>query len=258
MDESDHGLAELPLDILYEDDWLIAIDKPSGLLVHRTKLDARETQFALQVLRDQVGYRVYPIHRLDKPTSGILLFAKSADQARHMSDLFADRRVDKTYQAVVRGWTPDEDRIDYPLKEIRDKTTDGKVREDKPAQDAVSVYRTLARCEIDHAVGRYTTARYSLVEIFPDTGRKNQIRRHFKHIFHPVIGDRKFGDRAHNAYFRDVLGIARMLLSATALSFEHPDTGKHVSITVPDPFPQGVYGLFKPGPSRQNVSESSS
>lgn len=254
----DHVWENRPLDILHEDDWLIAIDKPAGLLVHRTKLDARETKFALQMLRDQVGFRVFPIHRLDKPTSGILLFAKSADQARHVSDLFADRRVKKTYQAVVRGWTPDEDRIDYPLKEIRDKTTDGKAREDKPAQKAVSVYRTLKRCEVDHPVGRYESARYSLVEITPETGRKNQIRRHFKHIFHPVVGDRKFGDRAHNAFFRDELHVERMLLAATALSFEHPDTGQHVSITAPDPFPDRVYRLFSADPPPQKVSESSS
>lgn len=232
------------LDILFEDDWMIAVNKPAGLLVHRTKLDVRETRFALQMLRDQVGYRVYPIHRLDKPTSGILLFAKSSDRARILSDLFAERRIDKTYTAVVRGWTDPAGRIDYPLKEIKDKTTDGKARADKPAQDAVSTYRTLGQCELDTPVGRYDTARYSLVEINPETGRKNQIRRHFKHIFHPIVGDRKFGDRAHNAHFREVIGIERLLLAATGLSFSHPASGHRVDIRSSSGFPPRITDLF--------------
>ena len=243
-DRSQDLTSQTPLTILFEDDWMVAVDKPAGLLVHRSKLDARETRFALQMLRDQVGYRVYPIHRLDKPTSGILLFAKSAEQARVLSDLFADREVKKTYTAVVRGWTDESGRIDYPLKEIRDKTTDGKARPDKPAQDAVSAYRTLKKCEVDTPVGRYDTARYSLVEINPETGRKNQIRRHFKHTFHPIVGDRKFGDRAHNAHFRGVLGVERMLLAATGLSFPHPETNATVCISALHGFPGQVMALF--------------
>jgi tRNA pseudouridine65 synthase len=233
-----------PLSILYQDDYLIAIDKPAGLLVHRTKLDARETRFAMQLLRDQVGFRVYPIHRLDKPTSGVLLFATSSENAQILSNVFAERAVDKTYQAVVRGWTDEEGRIDYPLKEIRDRTTDGKARVDKPAQEAVSSFRSIAKCELSNPVGRYSTARYTFVEITPETGRKNQIRRHFKHVFHPIIGDRKFGDRAHNAFFREALDIDRMLLAATGLSFTHPWTHEPISIRKPDPFPKSVRSLF--------------
>ncbi len=232
------------LDVIYEDDHLIAIDKPAGLLVHRTKLDAYETRFALQLLRDQVGYRVFPIHRLDKPTSGVLLFGRSAEDARVMSDLFAVREVTKEYLAIVRGWTDEKGCIDYPLKEIRDRTTDGKARTDKPAQPAVTSYATLATTEIDATVGRYETARYSLLSINPETGRKNQVRRHFKHIFHPIIGDRKFGDRAHNAYFRESLGVDRMLLAATALSFTHPWNGQPLRIATTPPFPTLVERLF--------------
>ena len=237
--------ASNPLTILYEDEILLAIDKPAGLLVHRTKLDANASRFALQMLRDQAGFRVFPIHRLDKPTSGILLFAKSPEVARDLSDLFASREVHKTYTALVRGWAADERRIDYPLKEIRDKTTDGKVHPDKPPQDAVTIFRTLTTCEVPQPVGRYETARYSLVEIHPETGRKNQIRRHFKHIFHPVIGDRKFGDRAHNAFFRNELGVERMLLAATRLRFDHPVSGQPVDIHCPTGFPDAVTRLFE-------------
>lgn len=232
------------LEILFQDEHLIAIDKPAGLLVHRTKLDARASRFAMQLLRDQVGFRVYPIHRLDKPTSGILLFATSPKSANVIADLFAARLIEKTYQAVVRGWTPERDTIDYALKEILDRTTDGKARADKPPQSARTTFQTIARCEAPHPVGRYETARYSLVAIHPETGRKNQIRRHFKHIFHPIVGDRKFGDRAQNAFFRDQLGVSRMLLAATRLSFVHPWTDEAVVIVNEQPFSETVEELF--------------
>lgn len=237
-----------PLTILFQDDILIAIDKPAGMLVHRTKLDAYATNYAMQTLRDQVGERVWPIHRLDKPTSGVLVFGRSKDAARQLSTIFEERRVEKVYRAVARGWTDPEGTIDYPLQEILDKTTDRKARQDKPAQEAVSHYKTLARCEVETAVGRYATARYSLVEIRPETGRKNQIRRHFKHIFHPILGDRKFGDRAHNAFLRDTLGVERMLLAATSLSFEHPITGDILQIEAQTGFPLAISSLFQ-GPS---------
>jgi tRNA pseudouridine65 synthase len=226
---SDPEARPTPLTILFEDAYLVAIDKPAGLLVHRSKIDARAAEYALQQTRDQLG---------------ILLFARSADIARQASDLFADRSVEKTYTAIVRGWTDPEGRIDYPLKEIRDKTTDGKVRPEKPAQEAVTAYRTLATCEVTHPVGRYATARYARVEVRPETGRKNQIRRHFKHIFHPVIGDGKFGDRAHNTFFRNELGVERMLLAATGLAFSHPVTAAAIRIAAPTGFPPAAEALF--------------
>ncbi|MDA0873737.1 MAG: pseudouridine synthase [Bacteroidetes bacterium] len=252
------GAIHAPLTILFEDEHLVAIDKPPGLLVHRSKIDARATEYALQQTRDQLGFRVWPIHRLDKPTSGILLFARDPETARLASDLFADRSVEKTYTAIVRGWTDPEGRIDYPLKEIRDKTTDGKVRPEKPAQDAVTSYITLATTEIRHSVGRYSTARYARVEVRPKTGRKNQIRRHFKHIFHPVIGDWKFGDRAHNAFFRNELGVERMLLAASGLAFPHPVTGIQVHITARDGFPSAVLTLFADSQAPPTAASSSS
>lgn len=239
------GAGPLPLTVLFEDDHLVAIDKPPGLLVHRSKIDARATTYALQQTRDQLGYRVWPIHRLDKPTSGILLFARSPELARQASDLFAERTVEKTYTAIVRGWTEPEGRIDYALKEIRDRTTDSKVRPDKPAQDAVTTWTTVATCQVNHPVGRYPTARYARVEVRPETGRKNQIRRHFKHIFHPVIGDRKFGDRAHNAFFRNELGVERMLLAATGLQFTHPVKHTPLYISATSGFPETVEALFR-------------
>jgi len=234
----------MELRVLYQDEGLIAIDKPPGVLVHRTKLDVHERTVVVQALRDQIGKKVYPLHRLDKPTSGVLLFALDSATARSVGDLFASRAIRKTYHAIVRGWTAAEDVIDYPLKVIRDKTTDSDTRPDKPPQQAVSRYRSLGHCTIDTPVGRYETARYTLLELTPETGRKNQLRRHLKHIFHPIIGDRKFGDRDHNAYFRDNLDCDRLLLSAVTIELLHPTTNQTISISCDSGFPEEITAFF--------------
>ncbi len=210
------------LEIIYRDEWLVAINKPAGLLVHRSMIDRYETQFAVQVLRDQIGQRVYPVHRLDKPTSGVLLFALDADTARQMGEIFTQRATEKCYLAVVRGYCAAEGVIDYPLKEQLDKMTDGKADQQKPPQPAVTVYQRLNQVELPHAVGRYATARYSLLQLQPQTGRKHQLRRHMKHIFHPIVGDTSHGDGKHNTLFREQLNCRRLLLHAETLSFTHP------------------------------------
>jgi len=210
------------LEIIYRDEWLIAINKPAGLLVHRSMIDRHERRFAMQMLRDQIGQHVYPIHRLDKPTSGLLLFALSSDIARNMGEQFSDRTTRKTYLAVVRGYTAEADRIDYPLKEELDKKSDTKADRNKEAQAAVTSYRRLATVELPYAVGRYQTARYSLVELIPETGRKHQLRRHMKHIFHPIVGDTTHGDGKQNQLFRDHFNCHRLLLASTSLAFTHP------------------------------------
>jgi len=221
------------MDILYRDEFVIAVNKPAGLLVHRSPIDRHETRFAMQMLRDQIGQRVYPLHRLDKPTSGVLLFALDPDTARQMMPVFSSGAVEKTYLAVVRGYTPDADEIDYPLKEERDKMTDARVDPEKAAQAAITAYQRLGTVELPHAVGRYATARYSLVKITPKTGRKHQIRRHMKHIFHPIIGDTTHGDGRHNEFFRVELDCHRLLLAATQLSFIHPRNSKPITIFSP-------------------------
>ncbi|MCW8841401.1 MAG: pseudouridine synthase, partial [Gammaproteobacteria bacterium] len=168
-----------PLTILYRDENYIAVDKPDGLQVHRSWISEESEQFLLQRLRDQIGQRVYTIHRLDRPTSGVILFGLSSEAARAMCGLFENHRVKKTYLAVARGYCDPQGHIDYPLRE----------EPDKPLQQAITDYRTLATAELPIPVGRYSTARYSLVEIKPLTGRSRQIRKHFHHIFHPLIGD---------------------------------------------------------------------
>ncbi len=208
--------------ILYRDDWLVAVDKPAGLLVHRTELARAET-FALQLVRDQIRRRVYAVHRLDRPTSGLLLFALTADTAVSMSQLFERRRISKRYLALVRGWLEREGIVDYSLAD----------RPDRPPRPAVTRYRTLAKVDLPFAVGRYPTSRYSLVEAAPETGRFHQIRRHFHHIHHPLIGDTTHGEGRHNRFFRETFGVGRLLLHARALAFRHPVTGENLCIQAP-------------------------
>jgi tRNA pseudouridine65 synthase len=221
------------LTILYQDEYLVAINKPSGLLVHRSEIDKRETLFALQLTRDLIGQHVYPVHRLDRPTSGVLLFALSSDVARKMSELFIAGLVQKTYLAVVRGITPEQLNIDYALKEILDKKSDKNANKDKEPQSAQTSLVRLADIELPFPSGRYEQTRYSLVELKPHTGRKHQLRRHMAHIRHPIIGDTNHGDGKQNKAAREHLQLDRLALMAKELSFPHPITNKNIVITAP-------------------------
>lgn len=211
-----------PLPIVYQDDFYVAVDKPPGMLVHRTRI-AEADDFVLQRLRNQLGRRVYPVHRLDRPTSGVLLFGLSPENARALAALFEAREVKKRYLAVVRGHTDARARIDYPLREAPGRAP----------QQAVTDYRCLGRTEIQEPVGRYDSARYSLLEIFPLTGRMHQIRKHMKHIFHPIIGDTTHGDGRHNELFRRRFNLHQLMLRAVELAFVHPYSGTRVVIEVP-------------------------
>jgi len=227
------GQPDGPLPILYQDEYIVAVNKPSGLLVHRSPIDRHETRFALQTVRNQTGRRVYPVHRLDKPTSGILLFTFSPETARTIVESFAAGSVKKSYMAVVRGYAQDEGIIDYPLVEEQDKCDYPASVEEKDAQSAITGFRCLARVEFPTAVGRYQSSRYSLVSASPQTGRRHQLRRHFKHIFHPIIGDTKHGEGRHNRFFREEFGIHRLLLHAVELTFPHPVTNLPVELVAP-------------------------
>jgi tRNA pseudouridine65 synthase len=216
------NVEKTPLEILYQDEYLVAINKPSGLLVHKSPIDKYETQFALQLVRDQIGQYVYPIHRLDKPTSGVLLFALDAQMAQTMSLLFRSSQVHKEYIAVVRGFTEDESLIDYPLKQMLDTKEQKKKGITKEVQEAQTAYKRMATVELPFPVSRYPFARYSLVKLFPKTGRKHQLRRHMKHIFHPIVGDTKHGRGEHNTLFRENYECYRLLLHSNRISFTHP------------------------------------
>jgi tRNA pseudouridine65 synthase len=219
---------EISLPILYRDEYVVAIDKPASLLVHRTRIDRQARVFALQVVRDQIGQLVYPVHRLDKPTSGVLLFGLSPEAGKRLTNFFSCGEVRKTYVAVVRGWLDEEGSIGKPLGDLRDYTSSGLPGEPKEAR---SDYRRLATVELPHPVGRYETARYSLGVIYPQTGKRHQVRRHMRHIGHPVIGDRRHGDRDHNRFFEGHFASDRLLLTAMELTFPHPFKRHEVTVT---------------------------
>jgi tRNA pseudouridine65 synthase len=221
------------LPVLYLDNQLVAVNKPTGLLVHRSNIDRHENENAMKIVRDQLGQWVYPFHRLDKSTSGVMLFALDRETARIMTEAFTGGKVSKSYLAVVRGFTSEAERIDHPLKERWDKMTGQKADKDKPGQEAVTEYRRLASVELPYPVGRYSTARYSFVRATPLTGRNHQIRRHMKHIFHPVVGDTTYGDGKQNDFFRSRFNCHRLLLHAQEIEFIHPGSGLLVRIQAP-------------------------
>ncbi len=220
-----------PLEILYQDEWLVAVNKPAGMLVHRSFLDKHETEFVMLRLRDQIGQHVFPLHRLDRPTSGVLLFALSSDIARQMSE--QQHLWQKTYLAVVRGHLKKALLLDYALKEQLDAIADKFSRTDKAAQSAQSAIWPLEHIELPYAVGRYATARYSLLALQPLTGRKHQLRRHCEHLFHPIVGDTTHGDGKHNQLFRQQFNCNRLMLHAARLSFQHPVNHTDVVLQAP-------------------------
>ncbi len=221
------------LPVLYQDEYLVVVNKPAGLLVHRSTIDRHENENALKLVRDQVGQWVYPIHRLDKSTSGVLVFALDQETARRMARSFIDETISKGYLAVVRGFTKETERIDHPLKELSDKMADQRAGKDKPAKPSVTEYQRLASIELPHPVGRYATARYSLIAAFPITGRSHQIRRHMKHIFHPILGDTTYGDGKQNDFFRSQYKCHRLLLHSYKIEFTHPYTCRLTCIRAP-------------------------
>ncbi|MBL8419409.1 MAG: tRNA pseudouridine(65) synthase TruC [Dechloromonas sp.] len=221
------------LSILYQDAHIVVIDKPSGLLVHRSEIDRHETHFAIQILRDQIGQRVWAAHRLDRGTSGVLLFGLNPEIARTLGQQFAAGTVEKRYWAVVRGFPPDSGSIDHALSRQRDSYEFRGAQSSTQVQAAVTHYRKLAEIELPVAVDRYPRSRYALLELYPVTGRRHQLRRHLKHIAHPVIGDSTHGKGHHNRYFSEHLGCRRPLLACTLMSFDHPVTGKRLQITAP-------------------------
>lgn len=219
------------LEILYQDEWFVAVNKPSGMLIHRNAWCPRE-QACFELLRDQLDRSIYPVHRIDRATSGVVIFALDSDAAARLSDLFRAHLIRKAYLAVVRGFVEIRGALDDPLKRESGNDT----------REALTDFRREAIVELHAAVGRYSTARYSLVRALPRTGRHHQIRRHFAHASHPVIGDTKHGDSAHNRFFRDALGVDRLLLMATDLIFSHPFCG--TTIRVHAPLPVEINRLF--------------
>ncbi len=219
------------LPVLYRDEHLVAVHKPAGLLVHRSPIDRHETRFAVQLVRNQLGRHVYPLHRLDKPTSGVLVFALDPETARLMGEAIATGGMEKTYLAVVRGVGPDYLELHHPLVE-EDGPACGCDRPPEP-REAITWMRRLAQVELPFAVPPHPCSRYSLMELMPRTGRRHQLRRHMKHLFHPIIGDTTHGDGRHNRLFREQFQCRQLLLAAIRVALDHPVTGQRLVIECP-------------------------
>jgi len=258
------------LEILYQDEWLVAVNKPSGWLVHRSWLDRHETVFVMQTVRDQIGQHVFTAHRLDKPTSGVLLMGLSSEVGRLLSLQFEQHQMQKTYHAVVRGWLESSGTLDYPLVEELDKIADKHATEVRTAQPAVTDYQSLATVDMPVGIGRYPTSRYSLVELAPKTGRKHQLRRHMSHLRHPIIGDSAHGDLRQNRGAAEHFGANRLMLHASSLALTHPVTGEPLLIRAgldgvwqnlmqqfgwQDRIPEVPRVEFTAAPGQDNVSE---
>ncbi len=213
------------LRILWCDEHLVAVYKPPGWLVHRTGLDAAETRFVVQTLRSQLGgQHVYPAHRLDKGTCGVLLFARYREAAHALAQAFADHSVRKRYLAMVRGWVPQEADVNHPLR-LDDAGPDA------PVQEAHTQFRRIALLELPESFDpRFATTRVSLVEATPTTGRRHQIRRHLKYLAHPIIGDATHGKGPLNRWWAERLGLQRLWLHAWSLEFTHPITGENLEV----------------------------
>ena len=198
--------------------------------MHRTPLDKGESRFVLQTLRDQIGQPVWPVHRLDKGTSGVLVFALSAEVARALGQAFeSGEGLHKTYRAIVRGWPEDEQFIDHPFKRMPDDMRHGR----EEVQSAQTRLRTLRRGELPIAQGAFPSLRWAEVELQPLTGRRHQLRRHMKHIAHPIIGDATHGKGPINRAVADHLGMGRLWLHALGLHMAHPVTGSALTLQAP-------------------------
>ena len=212
------------IEVIYEDDALIAVNKPAGLLVHRSAIAADERDFLLERLREQTGATLYLAHRLDRATSGIVLLAKSREIAGELGKQFMARSIDKGYLAVVRGWPDATGTIDYALPDVRERS---------PRKPAVTTWRVLATATVPIELGRYPEQRYALIEASPQTGRYRQIRKHMHHVSHHIVGDTSHGRGDHNRLWRMHFGVHRLLLHAWRLQLDHPRAGKRLTLEAP-------------------------
>lgn len=218
-------MTDLPsLDVLHIDERLLAVNKPPGLAVHRSRLVGADEDYLMDRLRLQVDGPLHLAHRLDRATSGVLLVARSQETAAELGRQLMARTVGKSYLAVVRGWPAEQGAIDYPLS--------GSSLRGEP-KPALTRWRRLATVEVPIAMGRYPQQRYALLEVSPETGRYRQIRRHFHHVSHHIVGDTSHGRGDHNRLIRQHFGVHRLMLHAWRIELTHPSTGAPLRIEAP-------------------------
>lgn len=208
------------LEVLFEDDYFVAINKPHGLAVHKSKLIRNTNEFAVTQIREQTGRKLDPVHRLDRKTSGVLLFSDNLEAIQNIQLDFVNHRIQKTYYAIVRGFAPEQITIDHPIK-----SDDGNEKE------AITELERISTTELDIPYGNHSSSRYSFVKLMPKTGRMHQLRKHMQHLRHPIIGDRPHGCNKQNKLFKERWDMTTMLLHAKSLEFTHPLTKKSIEIS---------------------------
>lgn len=214
------------IEIVFEDDYIITVNKPNNFLVHHSHYARNiEEPTLLEQLTNQLGTEYYPIHRLDRKTSGIILLAKQKEFVAPFQELFNQNDIHKTYFAIVRGFSPNTGKIDTPVK--NDDTGVYK--------DALTNYQTICSIELDIPVTPYDKSRYSLIKLLPETGRMHQLRKHMNKINHPIVGDYKYGDRFHNRMFETQFNCNYLFLHAYKIEFTHPLTLQKISLTAEFP-----------------------
>lgn len=211
------------VDILFSDSHIVIANKPAGLLTHPTHLCPQETDSLLVRLRRQLGQRVFPVHRLDRATSGIIVMARTAAAAAILSQAMREQLIKKTYIAIVRGNLSGKGTI---TKELIDPERHAPVT-------ACTDWYSLSCCELAWPVRPYATTRLSMLALRPTTGRMHQLRKHLRSLSHPIIGDRVYGDGAHNKSFMQNTGVRRLLLHAYSLQLTHPQSQALLKITAP-------------------------
>jgi tRNA pseudouridine65 synthase len=225
----------MDLEIIFEDAYLICVNKPNNMLVHHAhhSRNVADEIALLQLIQEEKGIKVYPIHRLDRKTSGIILLAKETSKVSKFQELFTNNEIEKTYYGVVRGFSPDFKTIDSPVKG----------RDANVYKEALTYLKTLEQIVLNIPVKPYDSSRYSLVELKPKTGRMHQLRVHTNKISHPLIGDIKYGDKNHDVMFDENFGWKNMFLHAGKLEFIHPFSEE--KLTLKAPFPKDWISLFE-------------
>jgi tRNA pseudouridine65 synthase len=221
------------IEIIYKDEYIVAVNKPAGLLVHRTNFAEEEKDFLLQKVRNQIRQRVYPVHRLDRQTSGIILFALTPEVAAILSESFKTDQIQKQYYCIGRGHMKESIDLDYAIKNERNNKR----------IEARTLFTPIQHIELPIPTGPYDTSRYTLIEAVPKTGRWHQIRQHLGHLRHYIIGDKRHGDHRHNKTWVNELDCPFMMLHAKKIVFPHPESKESMTLTAE--FPEHWKSIFE-------------